>query len=47
LPKVNNQLIDLRPTYAFDSPFIKSVFNSGVVEISKNKRKLVLDFTLK
>ena len=47
LPKVNNQLIDLRPTNVFDSPFIKSVFNSGVVEISKNKRKLVLDFTLK
>ena len=47
LPKVNNQLIDLRPTRVFDSPFVKSVFNSGVVEISKNARKLVLDFTLK
>jgi len=47
LPKVNNQLIDLRPTRVFDSPFVKSDFNSGVVEISKNKRKLVLDFTLK
>lgn len=47
LPKVNNQLIDLRPTRVFDSPFIKSDFNSGMVEISKNMRKLVLDFTLK
>jgi len=47
LPKVNNQLIDLRPTRVFDSPFIKSELNSGVVEISKNKRKLVLDFTTK
>ncbi len=47
LPKVNNQLIDLRPTRAFESPFIKSDFNSGVVEIEKNKRKLVLDFNLK
>jgi uncharacterized protein (TIGR02145 family) len=47
LPKVNGTLIDLRPTNVFDSPFIKSVFNSGVVEISKNQRKLVLDFTLK
>ncbi len=47
LPKINNQLIDLRPTRAFDSPFIKSDYNSGVVEISKNKRKLVLDFNLK
>jgi hypothetical protein len=47
LPKVNNQFIDLRPTNVFNSPFIKSVLNSGVVEISKNKRKLVLDFSLK
>ncbi len=47
LPKINNQPIDLRPTNVFDSPFIKSVYNSGVIEISKNKRKLVLDFTLK
>ena len=47
LPKVNSQLIDLRPTNVFDSPFIKSAYNSGVVEISKNTRKLVLDFTLK
>jgi|GEM_PF-1087497 len=47
LPKVNNQLIDLRPTRVFDSPFVKSDFNSGVVEITKNQRKLVLDFSLK
>jgi len=46
LPIVNNQLMDLRPTLVFDSPFVKSVFNSGVVEISKNQRKLVLDFSL-
>jgi len=47
LPKVNNELIDLRPTRVFDSPFVKSDFNSGVVEISKNQRKLILDFSLK
>ncbi len=47
LPKVNNQLIDLRPTRVFDSPFVKSDFNSGIIEITKNQRKLVLDFTLK
>lgn len=47
LPKINNQLIDLRPTNVFNSPFVKSVFNSGIIEISKNKRKLVLDFSLK
>ena len=47
LPKINNQLIDLRPTNVFDSPYIKSAYNSGIVEISKNKRKLILDFTLK
>ena len=47
LPKVNDQLIDLRPTRVFDSPYVKSDFNSGVVEITKNQRKLVLDFSLK
>lgn len=47
LPEINNQPVDLHPTYVFDSPFIKSVYNSGVIVITKNKRKLTLDFTLK
>ncbi len=47
LPKINGSLLEMRPSYAFESPFIKSMWNSGVVEISKNKRKLVLDFSLK
>jgi len=46
LASVNNSTIDIQPKLVFDSPFIKSVFNSGVVEIKKNRRKLILDFRL-
>ncbi len=47
LPQINGKVVDLRPSYAFDSPFIKSLWDSGIIEIAKNKRKLVLDFNLK
>jgi hypothetical protein len=47
LASVNNKTINIQPELAFDSPFIKSVWNSGIVEISKGNRKLKLDFTLK
>lgn len=46
-PKINGKVVDYRPTYLYDSPFVKSVFNSGVVTISKNKRSLTLNFNLK
>ena len=47
LASVNNKIIDIQPEMVFDSPFIKSVWNSGIVEISKGNRRLKLDFALK
>ena len=44
LPKVNGNPIDLRPTTVFNSPFMHSEHGSGVVTISKGKRKLILNF---
>jgi hypothetical protein len=43
-PKVNGKPIDLRPKNVFDCPFMLSAHGSGLVTISKGKRKLVLDF---
>jgi hypothetical protein len=44
LPKVNGKPIDLRPKMLFDSPFMSSEHGSGIVTISKGRRKKVLDF---
>jgi len=46
LALINNQSIDLQPKMVFDSPFIQSVWNSGVININKGKRKLELRFEL-
>ncbi len=46
MPLVNGAEVCLQPKMVFDSPFVKSVWNSGVVEIVKGKRKLVLDFKM-
>lgn len=43
-PKVNGIRVDYAPAKVFDSPFIQSQWNSGIVTIRKGKRKLVLDF---
>ncbi|MDD7985155.1 hypothetical protein PQO01_09355 [Lentisphaera marina] len=44
-PTVNRKPINYsKPKMAFDSPFLKSKYDSGVVTIEKGKRKLVLDF---
>jgi len=44
-PTVNGNPINYsKPKMAFDSPFLKSEYDSGVVTIEKGKRKLVLDF---
>lgn len=44
LPAVNGCHVDLTPAQGMDSPFVKSVFNSGVVTVEKDGRRLVLDF---
>lgn len=43
-PVINGQVNYLSPALVFDSPFIRSAWNSGVVEVRKGNRKLVLDF---
>ena len=43
-PQVNGKPLDYRPAKVFDSPFIESDWNSGVVILKKGRRKLVLDF---
>jgi hypothetical protein len=47
LASVNGKTIEIHPSMVFDSPFVKSVWNSGVIEIAKGKRMLKLDFKLK
>ena len=44
LPRVNGQTINLLPNLVYDSPFIVSTFNSGLVEIRFGIRKLNLKF---
>jgi len=44
-PTVNGKAINYsKPKMAFDSPFLKSEYDSGVVTIEKGSRKRVLDF---
>jgi hypothetical protein len=44
LPEVNGKPLDLAPPKVYDSPFVQSAWNSGVVTIQKGARKTVLDF---
>lgn len=43
-PKIDNQTIDYAPPQAFDSPYLQADWNSGIVTIQKDTRKLILDF---
>ena len=42
-PLINGEPIDYAPPMVFDSPFIQSRWNSGIVTIQKGKRQIVLD----
>ena len=44
LPEINGQPVDFRPPDVFSCPFIGSRWDSGVVELSKDDRRLTLDF---
>ena len=44
LPEVNGAPLDLAPAKVYDSTFVQSAWNSGVVTIQKGARKRVLDF---
>ncbi len=43
-PEVNGRRVDLAPRLAFDSPFVRGEWNSGVITVSAGDRRLVLDF---
>ncbi|MBI1335467.1 MAG: hypothetical protein GC164_00730 [Phycisphaera sp.] len=43
-PTINGKPVDYSPAKVYDSPFLNSDYNSGVVTISKGDRKVVLDF---
>lgn len=44
VPTINGEMVDYAPQKVFDSPFLNADYNSGVVTISKGKRKKVLEF---
>jgi hypothetical protein len=43
-PEINGRMVNYAPAKVYDSPFIQSEWDSGVVTIQKGARKLVLDF---
>jgi hypothetical protein len=43
-PEINGKVVDYAPDLVFDSPFVHSQWNSGVVTIRKGHRTHVLDF---
>lgn len=44
IPTINGKDINYSPPKAFESPSLNGDWNSGIVTISKGKRKKVLDF---
>ncbi len=44
LPEINNSPIDLAPKLVFDSPFVQSKWNSGVVTIKYGQDEKILNF---
>lgn len=46
VPTINGEPVDFAPAKVFDSPFLESDYNTGIVTIRKGDRKIVLDFNL-
>lgn len=44
VPTVNGTPVDFAPPKVFESPFLNAEYDSGIVEIRKGDRRLVLDF---
>ena len=44
IPMVNGKYINYSPDMVFDSPFLKSEYNGGIIEISKGDQEMILDF---
>jgi hypothetical protein len=45
-PLLNGKPINFRPPKVYDSPFIQSDYDSGVVVLQKDQRRVVLDFSV-
>lgn len=45
IPSINGEPVDYAPKEVFKSPFLNADWNSGIVTMTKGKRKKVLDFT--
>src|SRR5262249_42634991 len=43
--KINEKAVELSPSFAFESPFIRSQRGSGVVYIRKGDEAMILDFS--
>jgi len=44
LPKINGTVVDLAPQKVYDSPFVQSDWESGVVTIQCGDEQRILDF---
>ena len=44
MPMVGGERVNYAPDMVMDSPFLKSVYNSGIVEIIKGGDRQILDF---
>jgi len=44
-PPINRNPVNLTPRNVYESPFVQSVWNSGIVVLQKGTRTLTLDFT--
>jgi hypothetical protein len=44
IPMVNGKSIDYSPKAVFDSPFVQSDYNSGVIKLKTKELELTLDF---
>lgn len=44
IPTIEGEPIDYRHPMIFDAPYLRSEYNSGIVEITKGDRRQVLDF---
>jgi hypothetical protein len=46
VPQIDGVAVDYAPSKVYDSPFLKSDWNSGVVNIQKGTRSLILNFNV-
>jgi hypothetical protein len=44
IPTIAGEPVNYRPERVLDSPFIQSEYGSGIIEVRKGDRLLVLDF---